>query len=686
MSFQNLSLSKKLYLTFCAIMAGCFLASMVVLVQGRKATEASLQQLRVEHVIEAVDRAQQAMLEEATNQRGYMLLRSDSTLQATQAARELLVKTLGEIRTGLTGREALLKSLDDMQAAADRYHNSRAVPQMQAVKDGMSIDDAMKIGASAGPGELDQFRQAATALRGELASVGLVYRDAQRAAHANLEFALIAGCGVAGSVAVLLIWMLARSIVVPITGMTAAMTRLAEGDNGVDVPAVNRADEVGRMAKAVLVFKDAAVEKLRLTSQADALRRQSEEEQRRSEAEKQRETEEISFAVAELGHGLVELANGNVSCRLDKPFAERLDSLRINFNDSLQKLQAALRTVGDNAQAINAGAAEIRASADDLARRTEQQAASVEETAAALEQVTRTVKDSARRAEDVGQLVTATRTGAERSGDVVRKAVAAMTEIEKSSGEIGNIIGVIEDIAFQTNLLALNAGVEAARAGEAGKGFAVVAQEVRALAERSANAAKEIKGLIGTSSTQVGHGVELVGETGRELEQIVKAVQEISENVSAIVTASREQSTGLSEINIAVTAMDQGTQKNAAMVEEQTAASHTLATEADALMHLLRQFKLGEGQTQSQSHSQSKSQSHAPIRPASASASPAAAPAAAPAKKAESRPFMRKAGPVAASSAQRAVASPARALASKLTSAFGGASASSSVKQEWTEF
>jgi len=190
--------------------------------------------------------------------------------------------------------------------------------------------------------------------------------------------------------------------------------------------------------------------------------------------------------------------------------------------------------------------------------------------------------------------VSRARAGAEKSGEIVDKAVDAMQGIEKSSGEISNIIGVIDEIAFQTNLLALNAGVEAARAGDAGKGFAVVAQEVRELAQRSATAAKEIKALISASGDQVKHGVDLVNETGKALDVIVREVQEINGHVNAIVTASREQSTGLQEINTAVNTMDQGTQQNAAMVEEQTAASHGLAQEAAALTALLNQFRIDD--------------------------------------------------------------------------------------------
>jgi len=297
-------------------------------------------------------------------------------------------------------------------------------------------------------------------------------------------------------------------------------------------------------------------------------------------------------AVAMLAAALKDLSDGDLTQSLDRPFVPTMEKVRHDFNDAVSKLRSAM--LGANAQAIAAGSTEIRSAADDLSKRTEQQAAAVEETAAALEEITTTVADSSRRAEDAGNLVAATRENAEQSGAVVRSAITAMGQIENSSREISNIIGVIDDIAFQTNLLALNAGVEAARAGDAGKGFAVVAQEVRELAQRSAKAAKEIKALINASGEQVKSGVSLVGETGRALEEIVKQVQEINTNVMAIVEGAREQATGLKEINQSVNAMDQGTQQNAAMVEQSTAASHSLAREAEALFALLGQFKVGQ--------------------------------------------------------------------------------------------
>jgi methyl-accepting chemotaxis protein len=294
------------------------------------------------------------------------------------------------------------------------------------------------------------------------------------------------------------------------------------------------------------------------------------------------------------GKAMAAIAAKDVSYRINDDLPEAYYALRDDFNNALEQLSTTIEQISGAATQINAGSQEIRSAADALSKRTEQQAASIEETAAALEEITTTVKDSSRRAEEAGQLVAKARIGAEKSGQIVQQAVAAMGAIDSSSREISSIIGVIDEIAFQTNLLALNAGVEAARAGEAGKGFAVVAQEVRELAQRSAKAAKEIKGLINNSGEQVKAGVSLVGQTGETLTVIVDEVQEIDRHIGAIVRASSEQATALQEINTAVNAMDQGTQQNAAMVEESTAASHSLVQEVGRIAQMLSEFNIGK--------------------------------------------------------------------------------------------
>ncbi|TKV70539.1 HAMP domain-containing methyl-accepting chemotaxis protein [Rhizobium sp. AU243] len=385
-------------------------------------------------------------------------------------------------------------------------------------------------------------------------------------------------------------------ILKPIARLRQQMMRLAEGDLSVEVEEANRGDEVGGMAKSVIVFKQNAQHRLRLEEEAEQNGRANEKAELARAAEKARHDAEIDHAVMTLAGALSALSNGDVTHRIASPFASSLDRIRQDFNSSAEKLEFTLGSVSNNARSISASAAEIRSAADDLAHRTEQQAASVEETAAALEQITTTTRDATLRAQEAEDLVNKAHRAAQASGAVVGQTVEAMQAIATSSGEINNIIGVIDDIAFQTNLLALNAGVEAARAGEAGKGFAVVAQEVRELAQRSAQAAREIKSLITKSGEQVRSGVDLVGQTGDALREIVGHVEEINSRIRSINTAAREQVIGLQEINGAISTIDQATQRNAAMVEESTAASHNLANDIAELNDLLLQFVISKKQ------------------------------------------------------------------------------------------
>ena len=315
-------------------------------------------------------------------------------------------------------------------------------------------------------------------------------------------------------------------------------------------------------------------------------------ERQAAEAERARSAEEQEAVVAALAGSLSRVAEGDLTARITTPFLGRYARIKEDFNAAVDALATAMGGITSGAGALRAGADEIAAASDDLSRRTEQQAASLEQTAAALDQITATVRSSAEGARQAAEAASRARSEATRSGDVMADAVAAMGEIERSSGQIAQITGVIDEIAFQTNLLALNAGVEAARAGEAGRGFAVVAQEVRALAQRSAEAAKEIKVLIASSANQVERGVRLVGDTGEALKDIVGKIAEIDVLISQIATSSQEQATGLNEVNAAVVQMDQVTQQNAAMVEEATAVASTLKLETARLVALVTRFSL----------------------------------------------------------------------------------------------
>ncbi len=303
-----------------------------------------------------------------------------------------------------------------------------------------------------------------------------------------------------------------------------------------------------------------------------------------------------SQVVDGLRKGLAALADGDLTVKLEEEFSAEYEQLRQDFNTTGERLLGAMRAVVENADLIRGEASEIATAADDLSSRTERQAATLEQTASALDQLTSSVRSAADGATQTNEIVKQARENAEVSGEVVREAVDAMSEIEGSSKRISKITGVIDDIAFQTNLLALNAGVEAARAGEAGRGFAVVASEVRALAQRSSEAAREINELISASGTQVKRGVELVGQTGTALGDIVTSVLEINQKVGEIAVAAREQSSGLAEINEAVNQLDQVTQQNAAMFEETTAASHALTREAENLNETTSRFRIGPGQ------------------------------------------------------------------------------------------
>ncbi|WP_152094383.1 methyl-accepting chemotaxis protein [Rhizobium dioscoreae] len=439
---------------------------------------------------------------------------------------------------------------------------------------------------------------------------------AKASASQNDAFVSLIAYGLTFLVAVVLsatgICVILLRVTRPVGALTHSMTELAQGNLSVSISGVERRDEIGAMARSVQVFQQAALRNKALEAEAAEARITSENErlevQRRAEEEAE---ERLLQATGSLATGLRHLASGDLSCEIETPLAAQFEALRHDFNSSVSQLRAAMSQVGHAASLVNSGSYEISQASDNLSKRTEQQAASLEETAAALEEVTANVQSTSKRAGDARDLVRGARSRAENSSQVVSNAVSAMGRIEHSSKQISQIISVIDEIAFQTNLLALNAGVEAARAGEAGKGFAVVAQEVRELAQRSANAAKEIKALIGNSEAAVGEGVKLVNDTGEGLAAIADLVLQINQHMDAIATAAQEQSMGLSEINSAVNHMDQATQQNAAMVEEMNAAGAGLAEESKRLGELLSAFRTGETERM-------EPRARPPARPASA--------------------------------------------------------------------
>jgi len=377
-------------------------------------------------------------------------------------------------------------------------------------------------------------------------------------------------CAVSG---VLITW---RSVIRPLAQLVKTMRILALGDLTAEVDGQRRGDEVGSMAKAVQVFKDNAVALKESEAQAEVQRRIADEERSRNEAARAEAARQVANVVEGLGAGLERLAKGDLTYRLTDQFAAEYVKIQSDFNSAIGQLQETIRNIATSTSEVSNAATEISASTTDLSQRTEEQAASLEETSASMEEISATVRKNAENAHQANRLAQDTHEIANRGGTVAAEAVTAMARIEESSRQIADIISVIDEIARQTNLLALNAAVEAARAGEAGRGFAVVASEVRSLAQRSAQAAKDIKDLITNSAGQVREGVELVNKAGASLREIVDSIESVAAIVAQIASASTEQASGIDQITKALSQMDEATQQNSALVEENAATAKTL--------------------------------------------------------------------------------------------------------------
>jgi len=510
----------------------------------------------------------------------------------------------------------LSKALDQLRAATESFLSQAGTALPEEKKTRLALDmkdyisyqnDTVQLGLTVSPkaaliqandDSVVKNREQMISAMGTLSQRALdrlsIARDAYAAARQRSDALMITGAIAGILVGVLAaIWIVVTQIRRPLETIISTMRQVAEGQLDADIPFVSKRDEVGDMARAVQVFKQNAVERARLEAEALANRSQTEAERERAAAERVKAAEEQAEVVRRLGGGLKDLAGGDLMVRLGEGFSPSYARIRDDFNEAIDKLKTTILSVVESTGAIKAGAQEISTASDDLSRRTGQQAVRLEQTAATLGEVTATVKKSAEGASHARQVVTSADTDAKKSAVVVRQAVEAMSTIAKSSQQIGQIIGVIDEIAFQTNLLALNAGVEAARAGEAGRGFAVVAAEVRALAQRSAEAAKEIKALISESAGQVDTGVTLVAETGRSLERIMAQVTEVNIVIGDIAAGAQDQSTALQEINGAIEQMNLVTQQNAAMVKQSTAAGHSLSEESSKLAQLVGRFRVG---------------------------------------------------------------------------------------------
>ena len=598
MSFGDLRIPQKLMTVFTVMLATIMLmgaalyANKVSLAASVERTERAYQSLR------AADTAAFRLTRQENSLRGFLLSGDEYYVKRLEEAHKpKFLAALDKLRGLAQGDQGDLARIAAVDAAYAQYRKMAIEPGEALGRDPATRPQAVELVKHDGVADqaVEPVENAIQAIVDDSEAV-VAAENAAQAKNASVSTLTLAiGMLVTTAIALASGLLLTSGIASPVAAMTAAMRRLASGDNSIAVPAAGRKDEIGQMAAAVSHFKEAALEKIRLEADAASQRQAVESERAANEDEKVETARSDAINIAALTEALDRLAGGDLTHRINIPFSPKAESLKTNFNAAAERVQEAMKAIAATTNGVSAGSDEIARASDDLARRTEQQAASLEETAAALDEITATVRRTATGAKEASSVVANARGDAQRSGDIVGQAVAAMTQIEGSSQQVSQIIGVIDEIAFQTNLLALNAGVEAARAGEAGRGFAVVAQEVRALAQRSADAAKEIKILISTSTQQVGAGVNLVGQTGEALQRIVEQVASIDALVNEIAASANEQSTGLHEVNVAVNQMDQVVQQNAAMVEQATAATHALKGEAAELASLVARFKVGEG-------------------------------------------------------------------------------------------
>ncbi|MAU98196.1 MAG: methyl-accepting chemotaxis protein [Fulvimarina sp.] len=592
MQMKNIKISTKLTLSFCALTFVALVMGVAVWSSIAKIeTVAFEKDGRIALTQDAVT-ARFAVARQENSLRGFMITRDDYFATRVKEHHATFEKALKALLDKAGPQSAFAAKYDSIRASMNAWQSEIADPVIANARRDETYPRALAIFNS---GKADEFIEPIEgAIDASLDEARAAMTEATVTEEGAISAALVTivvGVGISVIAAVGLGIILSRGVAGPINLMTGAMRRLASGEKSVAIPAQGRGDEIGEMAAAVQVFKDQAIEAERLEKVAETARVSEAEAKQRQAALEHSKAEDLRAFMGVVDASFDRLSAGDLTVRMSGQVASEFEPIKAKFNASVEELEAAIGHVVSAVGTIRMGLNEITVASNDLAQRTEQQAASLEETVAALGEVTGGVNRTAEGAGQARKTAEAAQQQATRGGQIVAQAVTAMSEIEGSSQQINQIISVIDEIAFQTNLLALNAGVEAARAGEAGKGFAVVAQEVRALAQRSAEAAKEIKVLINASSEQVGRGVDLVTASGKSLDEIVAEVSGMAGVIAQIAESAREQATSLREVSGAADQMDKVTQQNAAMVEQSTAAAQTLSVETDGLARTVARFK-----------------------------------------------------------------------------------------------
>ena len=631
--FRNLSLSVKLFAVVAILILTAAVQVVIAIVDAKG----------VQHAIERID-LKTSQLEHSgrgtANLVQFVRMTENMTRPLAPELRQRVVDAAAdELKRYLSRMQRLQPLLDDdfetsefaaMQAAVTKYQDAYRQAIAESNQQNLAAAEQTVVAATQ---HFNVARQHLRNLEDRFISELREEEDFARNSSENMRLHMLLIASIGGGIGLLLaLGIIVLGITRPLGRMIGAMQRLAKGDLNAEVPVLQQTDEIGRMGAALAVFKNNAVERQNAEAaietqrrEADRLRKEREERESRAadevadlcrrivagdlsgrlnEADKEgfllalsQELNRLSVTLGtvtgDLAQVMQAMAGGDLSREVSGEYQGVFASLKGGANGMAGKLREFAARLLDTTQTVRGASSEISTGSQDLAQRTESQAASIEETAASMHEITATVRQNADNAQAASQLATVARDTAEKGGSITEQAVVAVSEIEESARKIADIMALIDEIAFQTNLLALNASVEAARAGEAGKGFAVVAQEVRALAQRSANASKEIKALIQASNAQVKTGAGLVNQAGRSLVDIVGAVKKVADIVAEIAAASREQATGLDQVNTAVASMDEMTQRNAALVEETTAAAQSLANQANELAELARFFRTG---------------------------------------------------------------------------------------------